>query len=176
METLVAVCFITLTACSALDPNVGPLYVPPPFVSDAAVGSDVETDGDDDSTGTVSFARDIRQILMRTREQATAQGVARGCAPCHLRDRTGSTGTSLSGFDITSLGEMRKGGGTTVSRIIVPGKPNESEILKVLRGQYASAARMPKGGPDALYWKEDGEEMRLLTTWILEGAKGKANE
>jgi len=166
----IAVIAIVMVGCSELDPNVGRLYVEPVDVGDAGAAEDAVDGDDDEPPGTVSFALDIRPIIMRTKDQATAMGVGRGCAPCHLRGVTNSTGTALSGFDVTTLGELRQGGGSTGTRIIVPGKPDESAIVQALRGQFGSN-RMPKGSP---YWQE--EEMRLITTWIAEGAKGSASE
>ena len=167
---------IAVTACSSLDPSVGPLRVEQPATDDAGSGaSDAEPDVDDIDTGGVSFARDIRPIIMRTRDEATAAGKSRGCVPCHLRSAMG-VGASLAGFDVSTLGNIRNGGGSSGTRIIVPGKPNESAFVQVLRGTYGYASRMPKGGPAPQYWSDESEEMRLLTTWIREGAKGRPDE
>lgn len=165
-----------LTACSSLDPNVGPPYTEPPTVSDAGDDTpDAEPDGSDAPPGTVSFERDIRPIIMRTRDQAVAAGKPRGCVPCHLPDVPNNNGYLLGGFDVSSLGELRKGGGSSVTRIIVPYKPDESVMVRILRGQFGSS-RMPKGSAPEQFWSEESEEMRLLTTWILEGARGAPNE
>ncbi len=161
-----------LTACSSLDPNVGPRYTEPPVTDDAGLAGDAATDSDDIDPGGVSFARYIRPFIQRTRDQATAMGVARGCVPCHDGNAPSHTGTSLSGFDVSTLGKLREGGGFTDRRIIVPYKPDESFIVKALRGQFGSN-RMPKGGN---YWEETSDELRLLTKWIAEGAKGAAHE
>jgi hypothetical protein len=174
MKTATIFFAFALTGCSSLDPNVGPRYTEPPVTDDAGLGGDAQPDGDDTDPGGVSFARDIRPIINRTRDQALAMGAARGCVPCHVRAAMG-TGAALSGFDVSTLGELRKGGGFTDTRIIVPYKPDESYIVKALRGQFGSN-RMPKGGPGPQYWEDDTEEMRMLTTWIREGAKGKSDE
>jgi hypothetical protein len=81
-------------------------------------------------------------------------------------------GALLSGFDISTLGELRKGGGSTGIRIIVPRKPDDSAMVQALRGQFGSN-RMPKGGP---FHDDDSDLMQLLTTWIAEGAKGADRE
>jgi hypothetical protein len=166
MKTPALCLSVALFGCSSLDPNVGPLRVDQPVTEDAGA--------DDAPPGTVSFSRDIRPLLMRTREQAVAMGAARGCVPCHLKASMG-TGALLSGFDVSTLRELRKGGGSTEGYIIVPGNPDLSLMVKALRGQLVSN-RMPKGGPQAQYWTDDSEEMRLLTTWIKEGARGADSE
>ena len=165
---------VALTACSSLDPNVGPPYIEPPAVSDGGevTAGDAEPDGDEIDPGGVSFARDIRPIIMRTRDQAMAMGTGRGCVPCHDGKAPSPTGTALSGFDVSTLGKLRQGGGSTSTRIIVPGKPDESALVRALRGQFGSN-RMPKGGP---FHEDPSEEMRLITTWIAQGAKGKDSE
>ena len=172
MKTVALFLILVLAGCSGLDPNVGPPYVQPPSVSDGGGGGDVETDGDDIDPNGVSFARDIRPILLRSSETAKAMDAGRGCVPCHDGKAASHTGASLSGFDLSTLGELRKGGGYTGPRIIVPGKPTESALVQALRGQIGSN-RMPKGGP---YHDDKSDEMRLITTWIAEGAKGNPNE
>jgi hypothetical protein len=170
MKTAILFAF-ALIACSELDPNVGQWRVE--LASDAAAEDVVELEGGDDDAepGTVSFRDDIRPIIMRTKDQATALGVGRGCMPCHDGKAAVHAGTALSGLDMSTLGSLRRGGGSSDTRIIVPGKPDESAIVQALRGQYGFAARMPKGSP---YWQE--EEMRLITTWIREGARGRPDE
>jgi hypothetical protein len=163
---------IALSACASLDPNVGPWRVDPVSpASDAAVDVD-PGECSQVGEGEVCFARDIRPLLRRTRDEAMAMGTGRGCFPCHDRTAATHTGTALSGLDMSTLGELRQGGGSTGVRIIVPRKPDDSVMVRALRGQYGSN-RMPKGGP---WWEPDSEEMRLLTTWIAEGAKGLPEE
>ena len=179
MKTTLCISLLVITAsgCSSLDPSVGKLYEPTEDGGAEDAGN-ADNDVDDDSAvdpGGVSFARDIRPIIMRTRDEATATGKPRGCVPCHLRSAMG-VGASLAGFDVSTLGNIRKGGGSSGTRIIVAGKPAESVIVQVLRGQYFYANKMPKGGPTALYWAEDSEEMQLLTTWIRDGAHGAPDE
>jgi hypothetical protein len=170
-----ALCFVVgLPACSSLDPNIGPWRSDPPRASDAAAGPDADSVACAEiAEGGVCFARDIRPLILRTNDAAKAMGVGRGCVPCHDGNAATHNGTSLSGFDLSTLGELRHGGGSSGTRIIVPGRPDQSEMVKALQGRYGFANRMPKGGP---YWEDDSEEMRLLTTWIAEGAKGNANE
>jgi hypothetical protein len=162
-------CLVLAAGCSELDPNVGPWRVQQPDESDAAVSGDAGSDGDDDvPPGSVSFALDIRPMLERPKDYPTG----RGCKSCHFRNQPTHNGTDLSGLDMSTLGELRKGGGSSGARIIVPGKPEESAIVQALRGQYPYSARMPKSG--GAYWGD--EEMRLITTWISEGAIGRDQE
>ena len=177
MRTPPFLCILPLlaAACSALDPSVGAWRLEQKPPTDDAGGADVEPPGVCDGIGPdeVCFARDIRPLILRTSDAAKAMGVGRGCVPCHDGNAATHNGTSLSGFDLSTLGELRRGGGSSGTRIVVPGKPDESAIVRVLRGQYGFANRMPKGGP---YWEEGSEEFRLITTWIAEGARGRPNE
>jgi hypothetical protein len=160
------------TGCSSLDPNIGGIRIDQPVDGDGGV-SEGGTDADDTpGEGMVSFGRDIRPIIMRTRDQAMMQGTARGCIPCHQRNASSHTGLDLSGFAIDTLGDLRQGGGSSGTRIIVPGKPGESVLVQVLKGTYSYAARMPKGA--MIYWSAD--EIKLVEDWIREGAKGLASE
>lgn len=160
---------ITLAACSSLDPSVGPLRIEQP-VTDA--GGDAPSECSEVGPDEVCFSRDIRPIIQRTRDQAIAMGVGRGCVPCHDARATLHVGTSLSGLDVSTLGELRKGGSSTGQKIIIAGNPDESLLVKALRGQFGSN-RMPKGGPHHL---DESLEMALITRWILEGARGKDSE
>jgi hypothetical protein len=173
MKTAIVFIAIALPACSALDPNVGAWRVEQPAEGDAAPGADGD-DGECSAVGPdeVCFGRDIRPLLLRTREAANAMKAGRGCVPCHDGNAPTHNGTALSGFDLSTLGELRKGGGSTGPRIIVAYKPDESVLVRALRGQFGSN-RMPKGGP---FHDDDSEEMRLITTWIAQGAKGNPKE
>lgn len=166
-----AVLAVTLCACSSLDPSVGPWRIGQP-VTDG--GADAPGECSEVGTDEVCFARDIRPILMRTRDQAVAAGSPRGCVPCHLRASMGQ-GALLGGLDVSTLGEIRQGGGSTRDKIIVAGRPDESLMVRALRGQFGSN-RMPKGSMPAQFWSDSSEEMRLLTTWIAEGARGRDGE
>ena len=157
-----------VAACSSLDPNIGGWRTDTPSSEEAGVSVEGGADGDDTpGEGEVQFGRDIRPIMERPRENMDGKG----CNGCHYRTAANHTGTDLSGLDLSTLGELRKGGGSSGPRIIVPGKPNESVLIQALRGQYAYSSRMPKGGP---YWGT--KEMDLVTKWIEQGAKGKPSE
>jgi hypothetical protein len=95
----------------------------------------------------------------------------KGCKPCHYNTESSHNGIDLAGLDLTTLGDLRVGGGSSGTRIVVPGKPDESALVQALRGQYAYSNRMPKNGP---YWTDD--EIQKVVDWIADGAKGKADE
>jgi len=157
-----------LPACSSLDPSVGPWRVEQPTTRDAAA-SDAEQDvepgvcegiGPDE----VCFARDIRPLMDRS-----SMSTPKGCRGCHYSTEAKHVGIDLGGLDLSTLGKLRKGGGSSLKRIVVAGKPSESVIVQVLKGQYGYAPRMPKG-PLAGFWTP--EEIQLVSDWILQGARG----
>jgi len=158
-----------LVGCSALDPNTGaaqqPEGVPDADVSD---GSDAGDPEDVDPDG-VHFGRDIRPLMNRP---GKGDPTGRGCKGCHYGTEAAHTGLDLSGLDLSTLGSLRMGGGSSGRRIVVAGKPAESVIVQALRGTYPYANRMPKNGNP--FW--DDEEIGLVVRWISEGAKGADDE
>lgn len=161
---------LTLCACSSLDPNVGPPYVEPPSTGEAGVTSDGgESDGEEDvDPAGVVFWRDIRPLMERG-----AMDTPKGCKGCHYSTEARHVGTDLSGLDVATLGALRRGGGSSGTRIIVPGKPDESALVQALRGTYGYANRMPKGGTSG-YWTT--EEVQKVADWISQGARGRSDE
>ncbi len=93
---------------------------------------------------TVSFARDIAPILIAN------------CNGCHYAATRVSGGLQFNMFS-----QLVKGGDT--GPIVSPGKPDESLIVRKLRGM--EGARMPMGRP-AL----PDSQIQLVATWIKEGA------
>ena len=93
---------------------------------------------------TVSFARDIAPILIAN------------CNGCHYAATRVSGGLQFNMFS-----QIVKGGDT--GPIVSPGKPDESLIVRKLRGM--EGARMPMGRP-AL----PDSQIQLVATWIKEGA------
>ncbi len=93
----------------------------------------------------VSYARDIQPILIND------------CVECH------STEDRKSGLDVTSVAALKKGG-KKAGPAILPGKPDESPMVKYIRG-LAEGPQMPKGEP-AL----SQEELHLIRCWIAAGA------
>jgi hypothetical protein len=149
-----ALTLVCCTACIDLDPNVGasPLVREEPDSGDA---------------GTISFARDIRPLINRT-----SSPTAKGCVPCHDPSAPKHVGLDLGGVDVSTLGKLREGGGTSGRRIIVPYEPDASALVQKLRGTYAYGTRMPKSGPP--FWTD--EEIRLVVDWIAQGARGADDE
>lgn len=116
----------------------------------------------------VSFSRDIRPLIKRSATDPDAKG----CFPCHDGRAPKHVGLDLGGLDLSTLGKLREGGGTSGSKIVVPGDPAASALVQKLRGTYAYGTRMPKSGPP--FWTE--EEIALVEQWIREGAQGGDDE
>jgi len=140
-----------LASCSALDPQVGPA---------AATCSDV----DSDPTHPVSFANDIRPLMNRNDTDPTGHG----CIVCHYSTQPSHPCTDVSGLDLATLGALRRGGVTSASTIVIPGKPCESALVQKLQGDYFVGLPMPKDGPPS--WSQ--EQIQLVIDWIAEGAAG----
>jgi len=139
--------------CLDLDPNVGTA----PRLREAEAASDA---------GSISFARDIRPLMQRP-----TTPTAKGCVSCHDPNAPRHVGFDLGGLDVTTLGKLREGGGTSGRRIIIPFDPEASALVQKLRGTYPYGTRMPKNGP---FWTD--EEIRLVVDWIAQGARGADDE
>lgn len=100
---------------------------------------------DSASGSRVSFQRDIRPILLDA------------CVECH------STEEHKAGLDVSTVDGLKRGGKKDGPGVI-PGKPDESPMVRHIRG-LADAAQMPKGAP-AL----NAEELHLIRQWIAAGA------
>ena len=92
----------------------------------------------------VSFTHDIKPIL------------ANNCFDCHAED------DRKSDLDVTTVGNLLKGG-KKAGPAIVPGKPDESPMVKYIRG--LSEPQMPKGNPPL-----SEAELHLIRSWISAGA------
>lgn len=153
---------LALGACLDFSPTVGSRPL-----------TDQERKGDSgvslaDVGSGVSFARDIRPLIKRSASDPDAKG----CYPCHDGNAPKHVGLDLGGLDLSTLGKLREGGGTSGSKIVVPGDPAASALVQKLRGTYAYGTRMPKSGPP--FWTE--EEIALVERWIREGAQGGDDE
>jgi mono/diheme cytochrome c family protein len=93
----------------------------------------------------VSYSRQIKPIFVDN------------CLECH------STEDHKSGFDVTSVANLIKGG-KKASPAIIPSEPDKSALVEYLRG--LREPQMPKGNP---VLSED--ELHLIRLWILAGAK-----
>jgi mono/diheme cytochrome c family protein len=140
-----------LAACADFTPEVG-------------TGASAQS-GD---AGRVSFARDLRPILNRLKDDPRGPG----CASCHYTTAGDHQGIDLGGLDMTTLGSLRKGGITRAGTIAIPGNPEGSAIVQKLRGTYKLGARMPRSGPPYL----TDAEIQLFVDWIDAGAKGEDSE
>jgi WD40 repeat protein/mono/diheme cytochrome c family protein len=110
------------------------------------VGPLVAADAPTEPTKQVSFARDIQPLL-----QAHCQG-------CHQPAKA-SGGTVL-----TSYASLQKPGESGTS-LIVPGKPEESELLRQVVAAEGEKPAMPKGAAPLA-----AAQIDLLRRWISEGA------
>jgi hypothetical protein len=132
-----------LVAGCALEPAVGPALAGQCDPSDS--NPDVDVD----------FGRDIRPLFDRPSNMG-------GCS-CH---GTGGTGQQLSGFDMSSMGSIRRGGEVSGQRIVVPGDPCNSVLVQKLSAAPPVGARMPLSGPPFF----SDAELQLVQDWIAEGA------
>src|SRR4051812_38123899 len=114
-----------LLACFALSACLEPVEGPESSQTEAV-----------DARG-VSFAHNVRPILSR-------------CMGCHDGRASSHIGLDLGGLDLSTLGSLRRGGFTSGTGIVVPFEPDDSALVKKLRGTYAYGSRMPKDGPPFL--------------------------
>ncbi|HEY2839135.1 MAG TPA: c-type cytochrome domain-containing protein [Pirellulales bacterium] len=94
----------------------------------------------------VSFFRDVRPIFQER------------CQGCH------QSAKALGGFVVTSFDALKKGGESAVAGV-VPGKPDDSEILSQLLPSGDTPPAMPKGAPPL-----KAEQVDMIRRWIAEGA------
>jgi len=146
---------LALPSCALLEPATG------------AAHDLTCVDADSDPSAAVSFARDIRPMMNRLKEDP-----APGCASCHYTTAGSGAGTTESGLDPKPPDALRRGGRTTGASIVVPGKPCASGLIMKLRGTYATGVRMPKDATRP--WNE--AEIQRVIDWIAEGATGGAGE
>lgn len=150
-----------LGACTFLSPEVGSGKVA--CSTDAGNCESSAVDG-----ATVSFARDLRPIMNRS----SSDPAGPGCASCHYESAASPIGISVGGLDMTTLGQLRKGGKTSGASIVVAGQPDRSAIIQKLRGTYPYGARMPYSGPPYL----TDAEIQMFADWIAQGALGADSE
>jgi hypothetical protein len=143
--TLTLTLTLALAACDvAYEPEVG-----------APLAGGCESVDSDPATA-VSFRRDIRPLFDRPRMEA-------GCS-CH---RPARVGVELSGFDMTTIETIRRGGANSGQDIVVPGDPCASLLVHKISDAPPFGARMTLDGPPYL-----GEaEQQLVRDWIAEGAE-----
>ncbi len=149
------VAFVALIGCSAIDPAIGD---PNASIKTARV----------EAGPPVNFGRDIRPLMNRANDDP----MAHGCKFCHYSTEPQHIGLDIAKLDMSTLGNLRKGGKNTGANIVVPGNPDGSAIIQKLRGTFSRGVRMPYSGPP--YWSD--AEIALVARWISEGAKGDDSE
>ena len=97
----------------------------------------------------VDFRKEVEPILEAS------------CLSCH-----NGANKKEAGFSIESVETLFKGGGKHGTRIIVPGKPEESMLISYLRGK--GVTQMPLGAQPL----SDGQIQRIAD-WIQQGAKAE---
>jgi hypothetical protein len=141
-----------------------------PNVGDLVVDSGGATDARDAATDApkISFGKDIRPLMNRSNTDDTGHG----CKQCHYSTEPNHVGLDLAGLDLSTLGRLRKGGGTSGKGIVVPFDSKGSAIVQKLKGTYAFGTRMPKDGP--AFWRD--EDIQKVVDWIDQGAEGADDE
>jgi hypothetical protein len=142
---------LATVACGSL---LAVACIPEPEVGGVLAGHCSSEDSDPDHD--VSFSVDVRALFDRPAAMA-------GCG-CHS---AGGSGLSLSGFDMSSLASIRRGGAISGRNIIVPGDPCASVLVQKVSAAPATGARMPLSGPPFF----SAAEIQLVADWIAEGAK-----
>lgn len=99
---------------------------------------------------TVEFTRDIEPILKRS------------CVGCH------SAKSERGGLSMDQRSGLMKGGDSGEASVI-PGNPTLSPLIQYVRGNIEDLEMPPKGKRDKHPGLDD-EEIRLMETWIREGA------
>lgn len=159
LRALLFLPLVSLGCGDAFAPNVGDRIEP---VADTGA-----TDAASDAPR-ISFAKDIRPLMNRLETDPTGHG----CKACHYSTQPTHVGLDLAGLDLSTLGKLRRGGGTSGRGIVVPFDSKGSAIVQKLRGTYPFGTRMPKNGPE--FWRE--EDIKKLADWIDQGAEGADDE
>jgi hypothetical protein len=136
-----------------------------PEVKSLRAGTDQATVLVAQDAGAISFARDIRPLL------AAGESTPGGCRPCHYASDPGAVGFQATQLDVTTLGALRKGGINSRTAMIVPGRPDQSVLVRKLEGTAAVGGRMPLG---RTVWSP--ADIAKVRQWIQEGAVGSDNE
>jgi mono/diheme cytochrome c family protein len=97
----------------------------------------------------VSFKEDVQPVL---RER---------CVTCHSPNEAG---TKASGLDLTNYTGVMAG--TKYGRMVVPGDPDSSNLMRLLDWRVSPQIRMPHGQKQLSVCDRD-----TIRTWIRQGAK-----
>lgn len=85
--------------------------------------------------------------------------IDKNCAGCHKGEK------AKAGLDVTSLESINKGSKKT-AKLIVPGKPDESQLFKV-----CTKDGKPQMPPAKAKNRPSADDLVLLKKWIADGAK-----
>ncbi|MBI2718916.1 MAG: hypothetical protein HY245_06575 [Rhizobiales bacterium] len=97
----------------------------------------------------VSYSQDIAPLLQWK------------CSTCH---QPGGQGFQKSGFDLTSYEGLMKG--TKYGRMVIPGDPESSSLMRLIDWRVAPEIRMPHGKKQLSICDRD-----TVRHWISQGAK-----
>jgi hypothetical protein len=112
---------VCVAACGGLDPQTGA------FAATCV-------DADSNPSVPVSFAATIRPWMDRSATDPRAHG----CKACHYPSAPDPQGIQIGGLDLSTLSSLRRGGVTSGTNIVIPGKPCESVLVQKLRVQTVS--------------------------------------
>lgn len=129
---------------------------------EAATGEVTVTDGSQSTPG-IAFELASRLISFRG-DLSNGQGsagilVRNACSSCHFDRATG-----ISGFSVQNAADIRIGG--LRGPVGLPRHPEESRIIRVMRGTDPIVPRMPDGG-----FQVPEEDIRVVEDWIYQGMR-----
>ena len=106
----------------------------------------VNVAGSREPTKPLSFKERVAPILVKK------------CTGCHNMKKVSG------GLNMTTFALLKKGGKTSAGIILEPGKPDESQLIEVVRpdGEPRMPYKLPPLTPD---------EILTLETWVKQGAK-----
>lgn len=123
-----------------------PLALALAFLWATTTGASASEQAESPTPERLSFQREIAPILVKH------------CLACHDDQK------SENGLNLSTLAKLKQGGSGTGSEILVPGKPEESALIEVIRAD--AEPRMPYKQPPL-----STESIRRLERWVAEGAK-----
>ena len=123
-----------------------------PEVGELAIPNCIPDDSDPDQD--VSFSMDVSPVLMDQ------------CLPCHDPDSSFPVGVTETGYSIMTYADVRRGGTTSGSDIVVEGDPCSSDLVEKIGAAPTYGSRMPlRRSPLSI------AERQIIADWIAEGAR-----